>query len=418
MVMRFCTPVLALLGWGLAASAATWPEFRGPTGQGHSDARRVPLEWSETKNVVWKTPIPGTGWSSPVVWGRQVWMTTALGEGRSLRAVGVDLDSGRVVHDVEVFTPREPAPINPKNSHASPTPAIESGRVYVHFGTMGTACLETESGRILWKNNELILDHKEGPGSSPILFEDLLIVNCDGMDVQYVVALKKDTGAVAWKTNRSAPLRDNPDFRKAYSTPLVIQVGGRPQLVSVGADQVNAYDPRTGEELWQVRVRGFSTVARPLFADGVIYVCSDYARPELWAIRADGRGNVTDTHVLWRFARQVPASPSPILVGGRIYMASNGGVATCLEARSGEQLWQERLGGNFSASPIHAGGYLYFANEEGLVTVVKPGDEFQVAASNQLDGRFLASPAVAGAALLLRTDTHLYRVEQRAAAER
>jgi outer membrane protein assembly factor BamB len=269
---------------------------------------------------------------------------------------------------------------------------------------------------VLWKNDGLNLDHKEGPGSSPILFEDFLIVNCDGMDVQYVVALKKSTGEIAWKTNRSAPLRDNPDFRKAYSTPLVIDANGRPQLISVGADQVQAYDPRTGEELWQARVRGFSTVARPLFADGVVYVCSDYGRPELWAIRTDGRGDVTQTHVLWRFARQVPASPSPLLVKGRIYMASNGGVATCLDAKTGEQLWQERLGGNFSASPIYAGGRIYFANEDGLVTVIRPGDEFQVVASNQLDGRFLASPAVIDGALLLRTDAHLYRVEESAAS--
>ena len=404
-------------GWLLACSAGfgaeNWPEFRGPTGQGHADAANLPLRWSETENVTWKTPIPGQGWSSPVTLGDQIWMTTATNEGHSLRAVCVNRDSGRLVHDVEVFHLDDPPLINPKNSYASPTPAIEAGRLYVHFGTFGTACVSTESGDVMWTNRTLTLDHKEGPGSSLALVGERLIFNCDGMDVQYIVALDKRTGQIDWKTKRSGKMHENIDFRKAFCTPLVIDVDGRQRVISPGAHHVYAYDLETGEELWFVRYPGFSNVPRPLYGRGLLYICTGFTSPELWAIRPGGRGDVTATHVVWTTNRQVPSASSPILIDNHLYMVSDKGIATCLNAETGQVIWAERIRGNYSASPIDASGRIYFCSEEGRTYVLRPGESFELLATNELDGRLMASPAVVEEALYLRTDTHLYRIEQK-----
>ncbi|MBI1913364.1 MAG: PQQ-binding-like beta-propeller repeat protein [Planctomycetes bacterium] len=395
------------------AVAVDWPQFRGPDGQGHSSARGLPLRWSEKENVRWKTAIPGLGWSSPVIGDGQVWLTTATGEGHSLRAVCVDAASGRLLRDVEVFRVKDPPPINPKNSYASPTSVLEDGRLYVHFGTLGTACLETASGKILWTNQELRLDHKEGTGSSPILCGDLLIVNCDGLDVQYVAALEKKTGRLAWKVKRTGARSENPDFRKAYSTPLVIRVGGKEQVVSVGADRTSGYDPATGKEIWWVDYNGFSNTPRPVFGHGLVFLCTGYFHPEVWAVRSDGKGDVTKTHVVWRDARQAPANPSPLLVDDILYTVSDTGIVTARTAKTGRQLWSERLGGPVTSSPLDADGHLYSFDEEGKASVLRPGPKFELLARNSLDGRVLASPAVAGRALFLRTDGHLYRIEER-----
>lgn len=404
--------LLALAAMGRAGES--WPQFRGPDGQGHSDAVRLPLTWSETENIAWKTPIPGLGWSSPVIEGDQVWMTTALEQGKSLRAVCVARSTGKLLFDVEVFRIPQPENVNPKNTYASPTPVIEPGRVYVHFGTYGTACLDTADGRVVWRNQELKLDHKEGPGSSPILYRDLLIVNCDGMDVQYVVALDKATGRPRWKTERPSDLPENPDFRKAYSTPLVVRVAGRDELVSPGAQRVVAYDPQTGQQLWQVdHPGGFSNVARPIFGQGLWFINTGYPKAQLWAVKPGGRGDITASHVAWKVVKQVSKNPSPLLVGKRIYQVEDAGIATCLDAATGELLWAERLGGKFSASPLFADGRIYLCSEEGHTHVIQPADRFQRLAENVLDGRILASPAAAGNALFIRTDSHLYRIQRR-----
>jgi outer membrane protein assembly factor BamB len=393
--------------------ADDWPQFRGPSGQGVSQAKDLPVEWSETKNIAWKTAIPGRGWSSPVLMDGRIWLTTASEEGRSLRAIAVDQQSGRIVQDVEVFRPEESLPINAKNTHASPTPLLEPGRVYVHFGTLGTAAVDADSGEVLWHNEDLKLEHKEGPGSSPVLYENLLIVHCDGMDVQYVVALDKKTGRTAWKADRSAPRHSNPDFNKAYSTPLLISADAQDQLISPGAHRVSSYDPQTGRELWWVDYPGFSNVPRPIYGHGLVFVTTGYPRPQLWAIRTGGSGNVTDTHVAWKLPAQAPANPSPILVGDELYLVSDGGVASCIDAQTGKVHWKERLAGNYSASPLAADGKLFFASEQGVTHVLRPARTFEVLASNALDGRILASPAAVGSALFVRTETHLYRIEKR-----
>jgi len=402
-----------------APAGDSWPQFRGPTGDGHADATGLPLTWSETENVTWKVSIHGRAWSSPVVSDGQVWLTTATEDGLEMFAVCVDLGSGEVLHDLRVFTNREiTQEMHSLNSFASPTPVVEKGRVWVHFGVYGTACLDTASGNVLWQRRDLPCDHFRGPGSSPILFGDLLILSMDGIDVQYMIALDKTTGRTAWKTDRSIDLEAfNPDFRKAYSTPTLIEAAGRTQLVSTGAQGSYAYDPATGKELWRVAVPGFSNVSRPLFGGGLVLVNSGFGRAQLWAVRPDGQGDVTDTHVVWKATKGIPVKPTPVLVEGLIYMADDRGVASCLELSTGETVWQERLGGQFSASPIYADGRIYFFSHDDEATVIRPNRTFQRLAANRLDAGCMASPAVVGNALIVRTKTHLYRIEKRSAAQ-
>ncbi len=395
------------------ASSDNWPEFRGPTGDGHSTSAGLPLTWSETENVVWKTPIHDYGWSSPVVWQDQVWITTATEDGKQLFAVCLDCDRGKVLYDVKVFDVEQPEHVASVNSYASPTSAIEDGRVYVHYGTYGTACLDTRSGQVLWTRRDLNCDHHEGPGSSPILFEDLLIVPVDGRDVQYVIALDKATGKTVWKTNRSIDYSQFSDnMRKAFCTPSVIDLGTHKELISPGAKAVMGYDPRTGEELWKVRYSGWSMVPRPLFGHGLLFIVNDFERPELWAIRPGGHGDVTDSHVAWQVRQGVPAQPSLLLIDDLLYAVTDLGVAECLNAKTGDMVWKNRLGGNFAASPIYADGRVYFFGQDGTTTVLAPGPEYKILAVNQLDGELKASPAIVGRDFLIRTRTHLYRIQQ------
>jgi outer membrane protein assembly factor BamB len=405
--------IVALAGANVRADDV-WPQFRGPDGQGHASTASLPIEFGENNHVTWKTPLPGEGWSSPVGDVRQLWMTTAVTHDDntvSLRALGVDAKSGKLLHDVEVF--KLPSiSLNAKNSHASPTPVWESDRLYMHFGTYGSACLDTSTGNVLWRNTDLHLDHKEGPGSSPVIYDDLMIFNCDGMDVQFVVALDKNTGKVRWRKDRTGELSPNPDFRKAYCTPLVISASGRDQLISPGAWQVISYDPRTGDELWKVRYEpGFSNVPRPLFEHGLLYICTGFSKTKLLAIKPEGTGDITDTAVVWTFPKQVPKNSSPLMVGERLYMVEDRGVATCVNALTGKEIWTHRIGGNFWSSPLYADGHIYLCSEDGEVYVLEPADEYKVLATNQLEGRLMASPAVLGSALFFRTDTALYRIE-------
>jgi outer membrane protein assembly factor BamB len=414
------TTILATLASLLVSSACPanddWPQFRGPTQQGHSDSTGVPLKWSEAQGVVFKTPIPGEGWSSPVVMGDQVWMTTATQGGKSLRAVCVDKNGGQIVHDVEVFSLARLDPKNEFNSYASPTPVLEPGRVYVSFGNYGNACLDAKTARPIWKSNELKLDHKEGPGSSPILYRNLFILHCDGTDAQYVAALDKETGKLAWKTNRRTDYGDKPgDLRKAYDVPLVIGEGGRDRMISVGAYRVFCYDPADGREIGSLAIPGFSVVPRPVYGDGVLYLCTGYMQSELWAVRTDGNTGISDANVLWKSKQGVPFKPSILLAGPRLYMVSDNGIARCLDAKTGEQVWQKRLEGKYTASPVCAEGRVYFCSEQGLTTVIAADADAKqpkVLAENELDGRLLASPAIAGKSMFLRTDKHLYRIDR------
>lgn len=412
--MRFCSVVLAmgLLLQTTLGAGENWPEFRGPTGQGHSDATGLPLTWSETQNVRWKTEIPGKGWSSPVIWNDQIWMTTANEDGTERSAVCVHRDTGKILHHVKVFQTEAVASQHDLNSHASPSPVIEDGRVYVHFGTYGTACLDTQTGKILWQRNDLNLEHQVGPGSSPVLWEHLLIVHCDGTDAQYVIAMDKNTGQTAWKTPRTADLTGlADDTHKASSTPVRVGVGDRTQLLSIGAHAVMGYEPRTGREVWKAGFKGYSNVSRPVSDGEIAVVSTGYDLPQLVAFKLGGEGDVTESHKLWTYKGRVPAMPSPLLVDGRVYLMHDAGIATCLDAKTGEEIWKARVGGEYSASPIHAEGRIYFFSQEGKATVIAAGGAFKVLAENTLDEGFMACPAVAGRALFLRTKTHLYRIE-------
>jgi outer membrane protein assembly factor BamB len=387
-----------------ATAVAEWPQFRGPSGQGQSLASELPLRWSESQNIAWKAAIPGEGWSSPVIADGQIWLTTAAEGGASLRALALDQETGRLLHNVEVFRLPKPPSIHEKNTYASPTPILEPGRVYVHFGTLGTAALN-RSGETIWKTQQLRYAHGHGGGGSPALDGDLLVISCDGTDQQYVVALDKDSGEIRWKTVRRGGAM-------AYTTPLVIPRGDKRQAVSPGGNHAVSYDLETGEELWSVDYDGFSGVPRPVFAHGMVYITTGFYNPVLMAIRPDGRGVVTKTHVAWQWGRGVPLTPSPLIVGNELYMVSDNGIATCLDAKTGQELWRQRLGGGFSASPVLGGGRVYFLSESGEATVVRAGREFERLAVNQLDGRTLASPAIAGRAIYLRTDSQLYRIEE------
>jgi outer membrane protein assembly factor BamB len=396
--------LVAVIWSGSAARADDWPQFRGPSGQGHSAEVGLPVTWSESQNVIWKTPVPGRGWSSPSVAGGRVWVTTSIKEkGASLRAMAFDAGTGRETVNVEVFHLRSADLTNPKNSHASPTPIVEGDRVYVHFGAEGTAAL-TIAGEIVWKTR-LSYASQHGNGGSPVLYGDLLIVSCDGSDDAFVVALDKRTGKVRWKTSRRLPAD------QAYSTPLVIRVGDRDELVSVGAYRAAAYDPQTGKEIWRVSYAdGFSNVPRPVYGHGLVYIATGFQQPSLLAVRADGAGDVTKTHIAWTLRRGAPLTPSPLLVGDELYIVNDGGIASCLDAKTGEARWLQRLGGEYSASPVFADGRIYFLSEEGVATVIAPGKEFRKLATSSLDGETLASMAVSGGSIFIRTDSHLYRI--------
>ena len=403
--------VLACANFAAAqtSSSATedWPQFRGPDGQGHSVERGLPLEWGEARNVRWKSPIAGLGWSSPVVANGKVWLTSAVEQrGISLRAIAFDADTGKEVVNVEVFKiPTDRRDINPKNSWASPTPIIDGDRVYVHFGADGTAALSS-SGEILWKNR-FEYQSQHGAGGSPVVYGDLLIFSCDGSDAAFVIALDKLTGKTKWKTNRGYP------SDQAYTTPLVIRVGDRDQLISVGAFRARAYEPQTGKEIWRVRYdEGFSNVPRPIFAQGLVVIATGFQQPELLAVRPDGTGDVTKTHIAWSLKRGAPLTPSPLAVGDELYVVNDGGIASCIDARTGAVIWQQRLGGTYSASPVFADGRIYFLAEQGVTTVIAPGRDFRRLATNQLDGGLLASMAISSGSMFLRTDSHLYRITE------
>ena len=433
--MRSISFACLVLMMGLPAKADVfWPQFRGPDGQGHAEASGVPLEWSEKKNIVWKTPVEGLGWSSPVVADGKIWLTTAIPsyvseeeraaqvDGRpmasqlavaskvALLVVAFDLESGRELQRIPLFEAESPQAIHTLNSFASPTAVLGDGRLFCHFGAMGTACIDTSTGNVLW-TREFVIQHSVGAGSSPVLFEDLLIIPCDGSDVQYVVAVNANTGKTVWKTDRPPMRSDVGDYQKAFSTPLVIEHAGRTQVVIPGAQWFVSYEPRTGKEIWRVdHDAGFSNVPRPVFDGERVFLCTGFVRGQMWAIRPDGSGDITETHVDWKRKKQIPTMPSPIIVDDKIYIVSDGGVASCFDTTSGDELWRERMGGKYSASPLFTDGRIYFCNHDGETTVLQPGSEYQEIAKNQLDGQLMASPVVVGSDLLLRSDTHLYRI--------
>lgn len=423
MRMRATLPLVLTVVLPLLAAAQNWPGYRGPGDQGHVDSGKVPTEWSEDKNVAWKVALDGKAWSSPVVWGDRVWVTNADKEGTRLSVVCIDKSSGTVLYDKLLCTVEEPQFCHDFNSYASPSPALEEDVIYLTFGSPYTACLKQETGEVIWERKDFVCDHFRGAGSSPVIYQDLLILPFDGADHQFIVAMDKKTGKTVWRTERSVdyqdldnktgkPKRDG-DLRKAYSTPLIHQVDGQDVLLSLGSMALYAYDPATGKELWRVETIGIhSGSARPVTGHGLIFEAMGWPRSAVIAVRPGGSGNVTESHVAWRYDRVAPKKPSLVLVDDLLFMVDDGGIAACLEARTGEEVWKERVGGNFSACPLVADGKIYFFDEEGTTTIIEAAREYKLVAQNKLDAGFMASPAVSGDLLILRTKTHLYGIKQ------
>jgi outer membrane protein assembly factor BamB len=408
--MRYPLAVVATTLLMTAARADDWPQFRGPTGQGVARGG-LPTEWGPDKNVAWKQDIPGEGWSSPVIFAGRVYLTAAVraSDEVSLRALCLDAKSGKILWDVEALHgDADKARHHPKNSSASPTPVTDGKRLYVHFGHLGTACLDLD-GKVQWRQTDLGYDPVHGNGGSPVLVDDLVVFSIDGTDKQCVVALESDTGKVKWQTDR----KSTAEKTFSFSTPLVIEVKGKKQVVSPASDVVMALDPKTGAEIWRVRYTGYSVIPRPVYGDGLLFLSTSYNSPTLMAIRPDGEGDVTKTHVAWTVKRGAPHTPSLLLDGDLLYAVSDDGLASCFDAKTGKPRWQKSLGGAFSASPILADGKVYFQSEDGVGFVVKAGTTYELLARNVMKERTLSSYAAADGAIFLRTAKHLYRIEKR-----
>lgn len=401
----------------LTTRGADWPQFRGPNGDGHADAKNLPMEWTREKNVAWRTEIPGRGWSSPALSKGRIYLTTAVvtsGEesnpkaDRSLRALCLDAASGRILWDREVF-PQEgakaPDSIHRKNGHASPTPLAAGDRVYVHFGHQGTACLDLE-GNKLWENRELFYQPQHGNGASPILVDGKLVFSCDGRVEQFVAALHAADGKLAWKFTRPTEARS----KFAFATSTVIQVNGKDQIISPGADMVNALDPATGKEIWRAGYEGYSIVPKPVFGDGLVYISSAFDTPEVLGIDPTGSGIVTDTHVKWVETKFAPKTPSMIFDNGLLYLVTDSGIIACREAKTGNLLWQsDRILRDCSASPVLSEGKLYILDEFGKCAILAAGREYKLLGTSEIaDERTLSSIAVDEGTIYLRGETSLY----------
>ncbi|MGB0153367.1 MAG: PQQ-binding-like beta-propeller repeat protein [Verrucomicrobiales bacterium] len=432
---RLIVLLSALAGSTAVTAAESWPDFRGPNQNGQAGDANLPDSWSESENVTWKTETPLLGLSSPIVLDNQVWLTTATVEGHEFYALCFDATTGELTTQVKLFHSDDPQSMGngaKDNSYATSSAVIESGRVYLHYGHFGTACLDTETKEVIWKRDDLKCWHYRGASSSPVLFEDLLILTFDGADLQYVIGLDKKTGETVWKTDRSAEWNDehidkqmvkDGDWRKAHSTPLIVEIDGKPVMCSTGAKAAYGYDPRTGEELWRVNHDAYSATPRPIYHDGSFIIVTGFSKgAEMMSVKAGGRGVVNDTHINWRFDTSFPKYSSPILVDGLLYYAMDDSFLVCVDPKTGENVWKGRAGGKYRACPIYADGKIYFFSLEGNTTVIEPGREFKVLATNALatdapldDPRrgpgFMASPAVVGDVMFLRTRYHLYRIE-------
>jgi outer membrane protein assembly factor BamB len=414
--MLLSTLILCALVPAPPASPATadWPQFRGRTSDGHYTGPKLPTEWGIDKNVAWKTEIPGKGWSSPIIWKGRIYLTTAIEEkgNYSLQALCLDTKEGKIIWQKDVFLENGKTAPKPhiKNSHASPTPVTDGQRLYVHFGHMGTAALDLD-GKVLWKKDDLKYAPVHGNGGSPILVGDNLVFSMDGSDKQFVVARKKTTGEVAWKTDRKSQAVQPFSF----CTPLLIKVGGKEQIISPASGFVCAYDPKNGAELWRFRypVTGYSVIPQPLFGNGLIYLSTGYNSPVVLAIKPEGKGDITESNLAWSIKKGGPHTPSMLLVGEEIYFVSDAGIFTCADAKKGDVHYTERVGGNYSASPIYADGNIYLTSETGTGLVVAAGKEFKQISKCDLKEKTFATFAAVDGALYVRTETKLYKFEEK-----
>jgi outer membrane protein assembly factor BamB len=377
----------------------------------------IPLAWNESKNVKWKTEIHGRGWSTPVIVGDQIWMTTATEDGKKLYAVSVSKASGKIMHDIQVLEIEKVKWKNEMNTYATPSPVAADGYVFAEFGPYGIVCIEAKSGRIIWKRTDITTENiPHGPASSPIIYKNLVILHHDAAVSHKITALDRKTGATVWQVNRPPEFYEGltEAWRKSHTSPIIITVNGQDQLISVGAQLCQVFDPQTGREIWRVTYGGGdSTVSSPLFWNGIVYINTGLKPTELWAVRADGKGDVTATNILWKCTENVPGISTPVIVNGLIYMVNEKGVLSCLDAKTGQLVWKEKLQGNynFNAAPVSIEGKIYLTTLDGLTTIFKADKKFEVLAENKLEGKFIARPVVSENSLIMRSDTHIYRIE-------
>lgn len=431
--------LLSAVAVHVIAADRSWPQFRGPHGNGHAIDAQVPLRFGENQSVAWRTELPGKAWSSPVVVDGVVWLTSAIeqvpteeekaqllasdvnknqqasrdvAKAIDLKLISVDFESGSILKTIDLASVEQPDAIHTLNSYASPTPMIAEDHIYCHFGTFGTFCVQRTTGDILWKRR-FPLTHSVGPGSSPLVCDDVLVLIQDGCDGQYVIGLDRSNGETKWEVDRPELDTTDGEQKKSFCTPITVTDNrGRQQVICLGARWIVAYDPATGKEIWKCHHGdGFSIVPRPVCDSNLVYFSTGYNKPSLVAVRIDGDGDVSQTHIQWTAAKGIPAKPSPILLDGRIYVIDDTGVASCFDASDGTVIWKQRIGGNYSASPVLAGGNIFFASQEGKVTVLKPGPDFQQLAENQIDDRIMASPAIYQDSILLRTERAIYRFD-------
>ncbi|MDD4755338.1 MAG: PQQ-binding-like beta-propeller repeat protein [Prolixibacteraceae bacterium] len=405
--------------WGCTNQNQNWTHFRGSGLNGHALVKNAPLNWGESSNIDWKVPVKGLGWSSPVVYEDQIWLTSAARDGKEFYTFCFDFETGKLLDEKTIFTSEDPQRIHSTNSYATPTPCIEKGYVYVHFGSFGTACINTRTYEVVWKRDDLPCEHMQGPASSPVIYKDMLILHLEGTKDPYVVSLNKRTGELIWKSVRPPEIYDpiQPVYRKSYQTPIIIEVNGRDLMISNSAFMCFAHDVYTGEVVWTVEYGYDSTVSMPLYHNGIVYVNSGWIflenKPSFtrqYAIDPSGEGDVTDTHVKWIYEDEVPQIPTPVIVDNRMYMVHDRGMVTCLDIQTGKPVWKEKLSGNFNSSPVYAGGNIYFINVKGECTIIKPGDKFQIVAENNIGETVKTLPVFVRDRMILRTEKNLFLI--------
>lgn len=429
------TTVLALLSVFANAQPATkpvyWPMKGGPMGDGivpAADAARLPLEWdgASGKNIVWRTPLEGQGHSSPVIGGDLIWFTAATEDGTKQFVYGIDRNDGKIIHHKLVFDNVAPEELgNPMNNYAAPSPVLEEDALYVHFGTYGTARIDPATGDKVWERRDINVRHYRGPGSSPIIHGDLIILTFDGIDQQFVTALEKKTGRSVWKTSRTTdyqdldkdghPTRDG-DMRKAYHTPAVFEMGGHEVLVSIGSRAAFGYDVKTGRELWTIRHGGFNAAIRPLRLGGMLILNTGSERAHTLCVRIDDKmqGDITESHVLWDREKRNASEASGVIVNGTLYQTTRGGIVSAVDVKTGTDLWDDRMAGKHVSAPLVIGDRMLFSNDRGESYIIRASPEkFEQVGMNQLAEPMSASPAVADGALFLRTTGALYKIAKK-----
>ena len=413
--------IVILLRSGQAASQEeNWTHFRGSNLNGIALPENIPLKWDDS-TIKWKVRIHDDGYSSPVVYNNQIWITTAKPDGKELYAECIDFQTGKLIYDIKVFTPDEVEGKHTINTYASPTACIEKGFVYVHYGSLGTACINTSDGSVVWKRTDFKCRYVQGPASSAIIYKNLLILHFEGVDARYIIALDKTNGNLIWRSDRPAePYEKLPEIgRKAYITPIIINIQGRDMLISNGSAVCISYDPNTGKEIWRVVNGAESTVAMPFAENGVVYWYAGFMVDsggskftELLAVNPVGNGDITGTNILWKKHDELSQNQmlSPVIKDGLIYTINTRNILMCIDASTGETVWSTHVLSNYNASALYVNGNIWFFSVKGEVLAIKAGRKYEVVATNQMDSGIWATPAILRNSVIIRTQKYLYKI--------